>query len=183
MKTVTFFLYSWIKSRWYHHPLIWSDPKFWSQHGLDSFPLSPLPQIAWISKTCQLDLQITVWLHLLLSFNTATSSKTSPAAWISTVGPRPQCLPCGLPTGRHSTHACVLSRQVVSESCNPMDMDCSPPGSTDHGISQVRIPERVTFSFSRGSSRHRDWISISYIGRWILYHWATWEVPTLHIQR
>ena len=31
-------------------------------------------------------------------------------------------------------------------------MDCSPPGSSVHGISQVRILEWVAISFSRGSS-------------------------------
>ena len=34
--------------------------------------------------------------------------------------------------------------------CNPMD--CSPPGSSVHGIFQVRILEWVAVSFSRGSS-------------------------------
>ena len=31
-------------------------------------------------------------------------------------------------------------------------MDCSPPGSSVYGISQARILEWVTVSFSRGSS-------------------------------
>ena len=35
--------------------------------------------------------------------------------------------------------------------CNPMDY--SPPGSSDHGIFQSRIPEWVAISFSRGSSQ------------------------------
>ena len=30
--------------------------------------------------------------------------------------------------------------------------DCSPPGSTVHGIPQARILERVAVPFSRGSS-------------------------------
>ena len=30
-------------------------------------------------------------------------------------------------------------------------MDCSPPGSSVHGISQARILERVAIPFSRGS--------------------------------
>ena len=38
--------------------------------------------------------------------------------------------------------------------CNPMD--CSLPGSTVHGIFQVRILEWVAISFSRGSSWPRD---------------------------
>ena len=38
--------------------------------------------------------------------------------------------------------------------CNPMD--CSPPGSSVHRISQARIMERVAISYSRGSSQSRD---------------------------
>ena len=34
--------------------------------------------------------------------------------------------------------------------CDPMD--CSPPGSSVHGILQARMPEWVASSFSRGSS-------------------------------
>ena len=43
--------------------------------------------------------------------------------------------------------------------CDPMD--CSPPGSSVHGILQARILEWVVISFSRGSSQHRDqtWVS------------------------
>ena len=40
-------------------------------------------------------------------------------------------------------------------------MDCSPPGSSVHGISQPRILERVAISFSRGSSRPRGRIRVS----------------------
>ena len=38
--------------------------------------------------------------------------------------------------------------------CDPVD--CSPPGSSIHGISQAKILEWVAISFSRGSSRRRD---------------------------
>ena len=39
----------------------------------------------------------------------------------------------------------------------------SPPGSSVHGISQVRILEKVAISFSRGSSQPRDRIQVSCI--------------------
>ena len=51
--------------------------------------------------------------------------------------------------------------------------DCSPPGSSVHGILQTRTLERVAMSSSRGSppSRGLTCVSyISYIGRLILYH-------------
>ena len=40
---------------------------------------------------------------------------------------------------------------------------------------QARMLEWVTISFSRGSSQPRDQTHIFCIGRWVLYHWATWE--------
>ena len=54
-------------------------------------------------------------------------------------------------------------------------MDCSPPSSSVHGISQGRILESVAISFSTESCLPRDQTHISFIGRQILYHWATWE--------
>ena len=43
--------------------------------------------------------------------------------------------------------------------CDPMD--CSPPGSSVHGILQARILEWVAIPFSRGSSQAKDrtWVS------------------------
>ena len=43
----------------------------------------------------------------------------------------------------------------MSDSCDPMD--CTPPGSSVHGILQARILDWVTISISRGSSQPRDW--------------------------
>ena len=54
-------------------------------------------------------------------------------------------------------------------------MDCSPPGSSVHGISQARILEWVAFSFSRESSWLKDQTHASCIGRQVLYHWARRE--------
>ena len=45
---------------------------------------------------------------------------------------------------------------------NPVD--CSPPGSSVHGIAQVRILEWVAISSSRGSSWSRDWTHVSCFG-------------------
>ena len=71
---------------------------------------------------------------------------------------------------------CVLCAQSCPTLCNPLD--CSPPGSSVHGISQARILEWVAISYPKGSSRPRDQTSIaciSCIGRWILHHCATWK--------
>ena len=44
----------------------------------------------------------------------------------------------------------LFSRSGTSDSCDPIN--CSAPGSPDHGISQARILEWVAISLSRGSS-------------------------------
>ena len=54
-------------------------------------------------------------------------------------------------------------------------MDCSPRDSSVHGILQARILEWVTISFSKGSSRPRDWTRISYISGRFFTIWATRE--------
>ena len=60
-------------------------------------------------------------------------------------------------------------------------MDCSPPGSSVHGILQERILEWIAMPSSRGSSRPRDWTHISCLSctsRQVLYTIsATWEAP------
>ena len=64
----------------------------------------------------------------------------------------------------------VVIFQVKSESevaqlcptlCDPVD--CSPPGSSVHGILQARVLEWVAISFSRGSFQPRDWTQVSRI--------------------
>ena len=54
-------------------------------------------------------------------------------------------------------------------------MDCSPPGSSVHGILQARILEWVAISFSRGSSQPRDQTQISCTAGRFLTIWATRE--------
>ena len=56
-------------------------------------------------------------------------------------------------------------------------MDCSPPGSSVHGIFQSGILEWVAVSSSRGSSWPRIGLEtlVSCVGRWILCHCAIWE--------
>ena len=46
----------------------------------------------------------------------------------------------------------------------------SPPGSSVHGMLQVRMLECVAIPFSRGSSQPKDQTWVSCIGRCILYH-------------
>jgi len=67
--------------------------------------------------------------------------------------------------------ACVLNHFSRVGLCDPMD--CSPPGSSVHGILQAGILEWVAISYSRGASQTRDQICISHvscIGRRVLVH-------------
>ena len=50
---------------------------------------------------------------------------------------------------------CVLVTQSCPTLCNPVD--CSPPGSSVHGILQARMLEWVAVLLPRGSFQPRDW--------------------------
>ena len=68
---------------------------------------------------------------------------------------------------------CMRAKSLQSYLTLRDPMDCSPPGSSVHGILQARILEWVAMPSSRGSSQPRDQIYASYISciaRWILYH-------------
>ena len=54
---------------------------------------------------------------------------------------------------------CVLS--PTQTLCNAMD--CSPPGSSVHGISQARILEFVVMPSPRGWSQTSNWTRVSYV--------------------
>ena len=69
------------------------------------------------------------------------------------------------------------SESEVAQSCPTLcdPVDYSPPCSSVHGILQARILEWVAISFSRGSSRHRDWTQVSCIAGRHFTLWATRE--------
>ena len=60
-----------------------------------------------------------------------------------------------------SSSCCCLVPKLYLTLCH--SRDCSPPGSSVHGIIQARILELVAISFSRGSSWLRDWTHVSCI--------------------
>ena len=90
------------------------------------------------------------------------------------------CWLCEASPFPHFSHACCYCSVAKSclTLCNPMVY--SPPGSFVHGISQARILEWVTISFSWGSSWSRDQTHVSCIGRWILYRWAIYTHTIKH---
>ena len=67
----------------------------------------------------------------------------------------------------------VLVAQSCPTLCNTVD--CSPPGSSAHGILQARILEWVAISSSRGSSQPRGWTWVSCIAGRFFTVWATRE--------
>ena len=73
------------------------------------------------------------------------------------------------------------SESEVTQSCPTLcdPIDCSLPSSSVHGILQARIVDWVAISFSRGSSRHREWTRVSHIGGRRFNFWATREPYTL----
>ena len=73
---------------------------------------------------------------------------------------------------------CVCqSLQSCLTPCEPKD--CSPPGSSVHGILQARILEWVAIPFSRGSSRPGGQTWVSCIAGGFFTSWATREAQTV----
>ena len=68
--------------------------------------------------------------------------------------------------------------QLCPTLCDPMD--CSPPGSSIHGIFQERVLEWGAISFSRGSSQPRDWTQVSRTAGRRFTVWATREALDLN---
>ena len=54
-------------------------------------------------------------------------------------------------------HVCSIAR-LCPTLCDPMD--CRPPGSSVHGISQARIVGWVAISSGKGSSQPREWTHV-----------------------
>ena len=87
-------------------------------------------------------------LHFLLSWSKCEDNMWSWFRWGNDKG--------GHFSGTITLCLLLLFRNyVMSDSLWPMN--CSPPGSSVHGVSQARILKCVTISFSRGSSQPRDW--------------------------
>ena len=80
-----------------------------------------------------------------------------PAPHLGAGAPALRCSLLASPTRRLAT----VFRSLCSTLCDPMD--CSPPGSSAHGILQARILEWVAIPFSRGSSQPRDQTQATHI--------------------
>ena len=92
-------------------------------------------------------------------------------AWLSWNHGSQISLSCVLPS---SVQCSAKSLQSCPTLCNPMD--CSPQGSSVHGILQARILEGVAVPSSRGSSQHRD-LTCVFWGSYIVGRFFTPEPP------
>ena len=70
---------------------------------------------------------------------------------------------------------CVSVTQLCLTLCSPMD--CSPPGSSVHGILQARILRWVAMPSSRESSQPRDPIQVSLTAGGFFIVCATRQAP------
>ena len=92
--------------------------------------------------------------------NILPSQFCCPSAQCCLVTTSMACFPIGnSPLPPLTLHSACLITQSGLTLCNPLD--CSLPGSSVHGILQVRTLEWVVIYSSRGSSRPRDQSHIS----------------------
>ena len=84
-------------------------------------------------------------------------------------------IPCATAELQNIDDACMHANLLQScpTLCDPMN--CSPPGSSVHGILQAKTLEWVAIPFSRGSSQCRDQTWDSCIAGRFFTIWATRE--------
>ena len=99
--------------------------------------------------------------------------------WLPLIG-SPWCLHVNLRNTLWTmfVHVCTFSCSIVSNSFVTTWTIACLPDSCIHGIFQASITGMGCHFLLQGFSWPRDWIHISWIfciGRWIIYHCATWE--------
>ena len=111
-----------------------------------------LPPLLWWPPVCSLYLQICacfVYSFIYFSYISEIMHYLSCSVWLISL------------SVILSAAAAAKSLQLYPTLCHPAD--CSPPGSSVHGILQARMLEWVPMPSSRGSSRLRNWTHISYV--------------------
>ena len=78
-----------------------------------------------------------------------------------------------------SLWVCAQSLQLCLTLCSPMD--CSPLGSSVHGLLQARILEWVAMPSFVGSSQPRDQTHVFCLAGGLFTHWATWETLSANL--
>ena len=134
--------------------LILSCPQvYWSKDALKN----PMP---WSSQPCPvITVLMTVISNFIVFLTECFEDRDIPC-----LSPYCQCL--HTPDTWQALSYTHMHAQLCPALCDPIN--CSPPGSSVHGIAQPGIPEWAAISFSRESSWPRDWTHISCTGRRIL---------------
>ena len=99
------------------------------------------------------------WSTLDTETGGGSADSSSPVPW-------PWGLMLLLTSSSYPYLLCCSASQLCPTLCNPID--CSPPGSSVHGIFQARVLEWAAIPFSRGSSLPRDQTRVSRIHRRVL---------------
>ena len=89
-----------------------------------------------------------IWFSWQATFHGIAKSRTRPRNWTCTHASLEM-----LGMYFSDLYACSVAQTCLTL-CDTID--CSPSGSSVHGISQARMPEWVAISCSRGSSQPRD---------------------------
>ena len=94
-------------------------------------------------------------------------------------GYSPVIIPSTFSTWWKFIHVCTC---LFAHLCPTLgdSMDCSPPGSSVHGILQARILEWVAMPFSRGIFLTQGSNPCLLNCRWILHHWAMGKPFSIH---
>ena len=90
-------------------------------------------------------------------------------------------IPLGFPTHYSAGHICCCLVTKLYLTLSSL-LDCSPPGSSVHGISQTRILEWVATPYFRGSSQIRDQSHVSCFNRWSFLPLRHQGSPVEHTQ-
>ena len=94
--------------------------------------------------------------------------------------PRDSKVNCVFYVSPYVCEMCVcMSAQSSLTLCDPMD--CSPPGSSVHGILQSRILEWVAISFSGGSFQYRDQTVSLWSSALAARFFTSWATREAHI--
>ena len=124
----------------------------------------------WVCGVISLGIWTKFWLRAsIYSWGGSHSTSSWPQGWTSR--PNESDILCS----QYSHNIYCMKWSEVAQSCPTLcdPMDCSPPGSSIHGIFQARVLEWVAISFSRRSSQPRNWTRVSRIVGRRSTIWAT----------
>ena len=148
---------------WLIHVSVWQKP-------LQYCKVISLQLIKIIGRKKKKEISLQSWSQmtrlgpkLVFPSSILASLSTMPShLWSDSLLPERNCTLLFLPNrSPHFPVTCMCAKSLKSYPtlCDPTD--CSPPGSSVHGIPQARILVRVAISSSRGSSQPRDRTNVS----------------------